>query len=187
MAALGFALFETKIGACGIAWRADENAHRIVLVQLPEDDATATRARVRRRVPGAEEMAPPSSVQAITQRIAAMIAGAKDDLADVPLDMGELPEFDRRVFEVARTIPPGKTRSYGDLAFMIGERQPESAQRVGQALGRNPFAPVVPCHRVLAANGHMNGFSAYGGIATKRKMLVTEGAIPEEPDLFGGA
>ena len=94
--------------------------------------------------------------------------------------MTGVPEFHRRVYAAARTIPPGETWSYGEVAERIGERG--GAQAVGQALGRNPFPIVVPCHRVLAADGALRGFSAPGGTATKRRMLEIEGAAA--PALF---
>ena len=91
-----------------------------------------------------------------------------------------MPEFNRRVFAVTRTVPPGETTSYGELAARIGE--PGAAQAVGRALGQNPFPIVVPCHRVVAADGRLTGFSAPGGIDTKRRMLELEGALA--PALF---
>ena len=80
--------------------------------------------------------------------------------------------FHRRVYDAARAIPPGKTLAYGEIAERIGA--PGAARAVGQALGRNPFPIVVPCHRVLAAGGKIGGFSAHGGTATKRRMLAIE-------------
>ena len=91
--------------------------------------------------------------------------------------MDGVPEFHRRVYEAARAIPPGNTLSYGDIAKRVGA--PGAARAVGQALGRNPFPIVVPCHRVLAAGGKIGGFSAQGGVATKRRMLAIEGARVE--------
>jgi methylated-DNA-[protein]-cysteine S-methyltransferase len=96
--------------------------------------------------------------------------------------MTGVPDFHRRVYDIVRTIPPGDTLRYGDIARRLG--LPGSAQAVGQAMGRNPFAPIVPCHRVLAAGGKDGGFSAYGGVSTKRRMLVIEGALADEPTLF---
>ena len=85
-----------------------------------------------------------------------------------------MPPFHRRVYEVTRTIAPGVTRSYGEIAARLGA--PRSARAVGQALGRNPFAILVPCHRVLAAGGKPGGFSANGGVATKLRLLAIETA-----------
>jgi methylated-DNA-[protein]-cysteine S-methyltransferase len=94
-------------------------------------------------------------------------------LSFVALDMTGVPEFNQRVYQAARTIRPGTTVSYGDIARQLGI--PGSARAVGQALGRNPFPIVVPCHRVLAADGKTGGFSAPGGAATKLRMLAIEG------------
>jgi methylated-DNA-[protein]-cysteine S-methyltransferase len=86
--------------------------------------------------------------------------------------MDGVPPFRRRVYQMARTIPPGETRSYGEIAARLGA--PGSARAVGQALGRNPFPIIVPCHRVLAAGGKIGGFSANGGVGTKLRMLALE-------------
>lgn len=104
----------------------------------------------------------------------ALLRGKVSDLADVGLDWQGVPPFHQRVYALARTIPPGTTLSYGEVASRIGA--PGAARAVGQALRRNPFPIVVPCHRVVAANGKMGGFTAEGGIATKRRMLAIEGA-----------
>jgi methylated-DNA-[protein]-cysteine S-methyltransferase len=138
---------------------------------------------VHRRAPEAQESEPLPEIQDAIVRIRAVLEGGKDDLTSIALDMSDVPPFHRKVFEVTRAIPPGQTLTYGDVAARVGE--PGAAQAVGQALGANPFAPVVPCHRVLAAGGKMNGFSAHGGIVTKRRMLEIEGAIAHQPSLFG--
>ena len=126
------------------------------------------------RFPAAGEATPPPEVQGVIDRIVALLRGEASDLSSIPLDMDQVPAFHRRVYEAARAIPPGMTLSYGDIAARAGA--PGAARAVGQALGRNPFPIVVPCHRVLAAGGKIGGFSAQGGIATKRRMLAIEGA-----------
>jgi len=170
MTAEGFVIFDTPIGACGMAW----NARAIVGLQLPDTSPERTRSRLRRRWTGAVEAAPPPMVQQAIERVRALLKGEPVDLSDVPLDLGEAPEFHRRVYEVARTIPPGQTMTYGEIARRLGA--PQESREVGQALGRNPVAIIVPCHRVLAADGKMGGFSASGGVATKRRILEIEGA-----------
>jgi len=180
MTAEGFAHFETAIGTCGIAW----SARGIVGVQLPEASAEKTRARLRRRFPEAAERTPPVNVQAAIDAIAALLGGEPRDLSSVPLDLDDAPEFNRRVYAVARTIPPGATLSYGEITAKLGEPR-EVARDVGQALGQNPIPIVVPCHRVLAANGKPGGFSASGGVTTKLRLLNIEGAkISKVPALF---
>src|SRR5437588_19241 len=121
--------------------------------------------------------------QAIHGAIVAVLSGEAVDLSFVVLDTDRVPVFDRRVYEAARLIPPGATRTYGEVAHLAGARR--EARAVGQALGRNPFAIVVPCHRVVAANGRLGGFSAHGGVETKRTLLAIEGvSIPASVTLF---
>ncbi len=177
MIAQGFTLFATEIGDCAIAW----GEAGIVGVQLPESDADAARARMHRRFPEATEINPPSEAAEAARAIAALLAGEQRDLRDIRLDMRGVPEFHAKVYAVVRTIPPGQTLTYGQVAARLNA--PGAARAVGQAMGRNPFAPVVPCHRVTAAGGRMGGFSAAGGVAAKQKMLAIEGVRPQ-PGLF---
>jgi methylated-DNA-[protein]-cysteine S-methyltransferase len=179
MIGVHFAFFDTAVGRCGIAW----GERGIVAVLLPEKNEAAARARLARRFPEGREAEPTPEIGRTLDAIGALLAGAARNLADVALDMEGVPDFHRRVYEVARTIRPGSTLSYGEIAKRIGE--PGAARDVGEALGRNPFPIVVPCHRVLAAGGKLGGFSARGGVATKLKLLDIEGALkPEAPLLF---
>jgi len=165
-----FAVFETPIGPCGITW----SAAGVAGLQLPETTADLTRARVRRRWAGAVESVPPPAVQRAIDRVLALLAGEAIDLGDIALDLEAAPDFHRKVYDVARTIPPGQTMTYGEIAKRLC--MPHESREVGQALGRNPVAIIVPCHRVLGADGKMGGFSANGGVATKRRILEIEGA-----------
>jgi O-6-methylguanine DNA methyltransferase len=181
MSASGFALFETRIGRCGVAW----GPRGIVGVQLPEGRDSETRARVARRYPDAREAPPPTDVQRAVDAISSLLRGEAADLSSISLDMDRVSPFHRRVYDIARAIPPGATVSYGDIAGQLGSRG--LARAVGQALGRNPFPLVVPCHRVLAAGGRVGGFSASGGITTKLRLLSIEGRhASEAPSLFDG-
>ena len=176
---LGCCLFDTAIGPCGIAW----TDHALAAVQLPEATPQATERRLLRHVGEVALAEPPALVQAAIARIQALLEGAPDDLADLPLLMEGVPEFHQRVYAVARAIPPGEVLTYGEVARRVGE--PGAARAVGQALGHNPFAPVVPCHRVLAAGGRSGGFSAEGGALTKLRLLEIERArLGGEPGLF---
>jgi methylated-DNA-[protein]-cysteine S-methyltransferase len=166
-----FALFETPVGFCGIAW----GPRGVRAVQLPEGTARATRSRLVQRFPGASEAEPPAAVLAAVDAIVSLLHGGTGDLSGIALDMADVPVFHRRVYEAARAIPPGSTMTYGELARRLGA--PNASRAVGQALGRNPFAIVVPCHRVLAAGGKMGGFSANGGITTKLRLLSIERAV----------
>jgi methylated-DNA-[protein]-cysteine S-methyltransferase len=175
---VSFTLFDTAIGRCAIAW----GAHGVAGVQLPEANESKTRARVLKRFPRAKEAAPPSEVARAGDSIIALLRGEPGDLSSVLLDMDLVPRFHRRVYEAARSIPRGVTMTYGALAARIGAAG--SARAVGQALARNPFAIIVPCHRVVAAGGRIGGFSANGGIATKSRLLAIEGRVQGAPGLF---
>src|SRR5262249_48933637 len=146
MSGSGFALFDTPIGRCGVAW----SELGLVGVQLPEGSEAATRARLRKRFPGVAESEPSREARRASAALGALLAGGDGELAALPLDMSAVPDFHRRIYEAARAIAPGETATYGELARRVGS--PGSARAVGQALGRNPFALIVPCHRVLAAN-----------------------------------
>jgi methylated-DNA-[protein]-cysteine S-methyltransferase len=165
----GTALFATALGPCGIAW----TPRGIAGVQLPEGSEPRTRARLARRFPGWPELPAPPSVARVIGRIVALLRGEIDTFDDVALDMTGVPPFHQRVYAAALTIRPGHTMSYGEIARALGDVQ--AARAVGQALGRNPFAPIVPCHRVLGADGRPGGFSAHGGVAMKRRLLALEG------------
>ncbi|HKV16209.1 MAG TPA: methylated-DNA--[protein]-cysteine S-methyltransferase [Reyranella sp.] len=170
MVGRNFALFDTPIGPCGLIW----SAEGIVGLQLPESTMEGTRKRVRRRWPEAREAPPAPGIQCVIDRVQALLKGEAIEFGDVPLDLGAVPEFHRRVYQMARTIPPGHTMTYGEIARRLDA--PHESREVGQALGRNPIAIIVPCHRVLGADGKMGGFSATGGVATKRRILEIEGA-----------
>jgi methylated-DNA-[protein]-cysteine S-methyltransferase len=168
MSLSGFALFDTPLGRCGVAW----TDHGVGSVLLPDSDA-ALRSRLARRFPKAHETAPPSDVKQAIDAMTDLLSGKAVDLSFVPLDMTGVPEFNQRVYAAARLIRPGSTMTYGEIARRLGV--PGSARAVGQALGRNPFPIIVPCHRVLAADGKTGGFSAPGGPSTKLRMLAIEG------------
>ncbi|WP_018904474.1 methylated-DNA--[protein]-cysteine S-methyltransferase [Variovorax paradoxus] len=170
----GFALFETAIGTCALAW----GPRGLVGVQLPEENGeAATRARMQRRFANLSEAEPPESARRAIAAIQGLLNGeSDDDLSDIMLDMSHVSEFHQRIYAIARRIPPGQTRTYGEIAAELGDKGLSRA--VGQAMGHNPFAPVVPCHRVLAAGNKPGGFSAGGGALTKLRMLDIEGARP---------
>ena len=172
----GHALFDTAIGTCGIAW----GPGGIVAVQLPEANADATRARMLRGLSPhcAGSAQPPPAVRSAIEGVQALLAGQPRDLCEVPLDMSRISPFHQQIYAIARAIAPGSTRTYGEVAEQLGGKGLSRA--VGQALGLNPFAPVVPCHRVLAAGGKTGGFSAGGGAATKMRMLEIEGAFAHD-------
>ena len=175
---LGFTLFETAIGHCGIVW----SGRGVAGVQLPERNEDATRNRILRRFAAAREAVPPDVVLRAIDGIVALLSGEPRDLTNVTIDTDGVADFNRRVYDIARTIPPGATLSYGEIAERLGDRS--LARDVGQALEQNPFPVIVPCHRVLAAGGKAGGFSAPGGVVTKLRLLTIEGAQPNGPTLF---
>jgi methylated-DNA-[protein]-cysteine S-methyltransferase len=178
MASVAYCLFDTAIGPCAIAWSDDG----VVSSALPEADAVAQRARMSKRYPDAIEGEPPRKIASAIDGIRAMFAGAKCDLSGIDLDMRGVPPFNRRVFEIARAIPHGATLTYGDIALRLGD--PSLSRAVGRALGENPFPPIVPCHRIVSADGKMHGFSAAGGVALKLRMLQLEGWEREQLSFF---
>lgn len=157
--------FETALGRCGVRW----SEAGITRVLLPGPSVPARLAFDRE---DGGDM--PRFVRRAIDGIVAVMAGTADDLRDVLLDDRGIDEFRRAVYAATRTIPPGTTRSYGEIARAIA--RPDAARDVGAALARNPFPVIVPCHRVVAADGKLTGFSAPGGLATKRRMLALEGA-----------
>jgi methylated-DNA-[protein]-cysteine S-methyltransferase len=155
--------FDSELGRCAVRW----TDVGISGVLLP----------VRAGRPGptfGEGVAVPGLVGEAIDGIVAVMSGAALDLRDIPLDERGVDDFRRAVYAATREIPAGTTRSYGEVARAIG--RPDGARDVGAALARNPFPIIVPCHRVVAANGALTGFSAPGGVATKRRMLELEGA-----------
>ncbi|HEY1605348.1 MAG TPA: methylated-DNA--[protein]-cysteine S-methyltransferase [Allosphingosinicella sp.] len=179
MSGAGFTLFPTAIGTCALVWRGGA----IVGAALPEENDAAARARLARRFPDAEEADPPAVVVDAIDRVARLLAGEAVDLSPIPLDLSAADAFERSVYAATRAIPRGEVRTYGEIAAALDA--PGAARAVGIALGRNPIPILVPCHRVLAAQGRSGGFSAPGGTKTKFRMLAIEGARrPGEPELF---
>ena len=153
--------FSTELGTCGVRW----GAAGITEVLMPG----------RRELDGVDVTAPadaPAEVRDAVEAMVALLAGEPLDLGAIALDHGDLDPFRRSVSEATRRIPHGTVATYGEIARAIGT--PDAARAVGAALGSNPFPIIVPCHRVIAADGSLTGFSAPGGIATKRRMLEIE-------------
>jgi methylated-DNA-[protein]-cysteine S-methyltransferase len=166
MSGRGYTVFDTGIGRCGIAW-----SHLGVAgVQLPEAREIETRGRLLRQFPDARELRPPPNVEGAIEGIVASLRGQAADLSDVTLDTREIPAFNLRVYQFARTIPRGETRTYGEVAAKLG------ASGAAQAISRNPFMIIVPCHRVLEAGSYADKISPNGGAISKRRLLSIEGA-----------
>lgn len=163
-------LFETSIGTCGIAW----TAIGLTAVQLPEASMGATRARLLRHgaalVSRAE--APPEVCEALGL-LAGFLAESVVSLSQVRLDMFRASAFEQQVYAALREVGWGETVTYGGLALATG--CDGAARAVGAAMARNAWPLVVPCHRVLASDGRLGGFSAPGGTVTKAALLAREG------------
>jgi methylated-DNA-[protein]-cysteine S-methyltransferase len=175
----GYALFSTAIGVCGLAW-SERGVSRVV---FPEASEAATRARLTRHDSDITEATPPPAISGAIAAITALLETGRADLSAIPLDMDGVDARERTILEAARTVPPGSTVTYGELATRIG--QPRATREVGQAMARNRFPFVVPCHRVLAAGGGFGGFSAPGGLESKARLLTIEhAATSAAPMLF---
>jgi methylated-DNA-[protein]-cysteine S-methyltransferase len=169
----GYVIFDTAIGRCGVAW-----SHAgIVGMQLPEAREIDTRRRLYRLYPEARELPPPPNIALAIEGIVASLRGQASDLTDVTLDMEGIPPFNRRVYDLARAIPRGETRTYQEVASAL--RTSGALHSVAQAIGKNPFMIIVPCHRVLeTAGGYDDRMSPYGGTISKRHLLSIEGVRP---------
>jgi methylated-DNA-[protein]-cysteine S-methyltransferase len=179
MAGHGYTTFDTSVGRCGIAW----GPAGIVRVQLPEAREIDTRRRLLQQFPDAREFRPPVDIELAIEGIVVLLRGQTSNFTDVPLDMQGLPPFNCGVYDAVRLIPRGETRTYAELAARLGASG--AVHAVGQAINRNPFAILVPCHRALAIAGQTSGFAGNGGIVTKFRLLSIEGALAgSRPTLF---
>ena len=175
-----FTLFDSAFGPCAIAW-SDQG---VVRLQLPEASAAATRSRVRAALGDAEEIEPPERIERVTRKVTRHLGGAPTRFDAVPLDLDGASPFAQQVYESLRRVEPGTTVTYGELAARAG--RPGASRAVGQVMARNPLPVIVPCHRVLAADGKPGGFSAYGGTLTKARLLFIEGVSLDAASLFDG-
>lgn len=166
-----YCVFDTTLGPCAIAW----SERGVTRFQLPEANRDRTEKRLNGRAQGAEPAAAPPSIAQVIDAVRRYAAGERIDFSSVPLDLQGLEPFNRTVCEAARGVGWGETTTYGALAERAGFAG--EARDVGQAMGHNPVPLIIPCHRVLAAGNKLGGFSAYGGTATKERMLALEGVL----------
>ena len=165
--------FDTALGRFGIGW-----THKgLARVLLPGDDEAALLEHLNRGDARAGD--PPRAIVALMDRIEDYAEGERVDFADIKLDLGGVPDFHRRAYEILVTVGWGETLTYGELARKLGDIGLSRA--VGQAMGANPMPLIIPCHRVLASNGKPGGFSAPGGAASKVRMLALEGVSVGAP------
>lgn len=162
-----FTLFETPLGWMSVAWQ-NKN---LTSMQLPDKREML----VEQNEKHATQKNPPKWVGHIITKIQNHLSGDIQDFSDTPLALDTVTPFQKNVYQSALKIKPGTVVTYGDLAKSIGN--PKASRAVGNALGRNPFAPIVPCHRIVAAGKSLGGFSAPGGLSTKTKLLELEGAV----------
>jgi len=163
----GQVVFPTAIGACRMEWQ--------------DDKLTSLKLLDGRALPGrpAQDSSAPRWVRQVQRRLTLHLEGTIQDLSTIPLDFAGIPPFHQEVYRVALAIPAGEPISYGQLAARAGS--PQAARAVGQAMRRNPFPLIVPCHRVVAAGGGLGGFSSVGGVTTKRRLLsIEKRAVAEE-------
>jgi methylated-DNA-[protein]-cysteine S-methyltransferase len=166
MAGRGYSIFDTGIGRCGIAW----GDLGVIGVQLPEAREIDTRRRLFQLYPDARELRPPENVETAIEGIVTLLRGAPSDLSDVALDMTGIAAFNQRVYEFARSIPRGETRTYDEVASAL--RASGAVHSVAQAIARNPFMIIVPCHRVLEA-----GALCRQDLAERRRHLQAPAAV----------
>lgn len=158
---------KTPIGTLDVVGRRDGGREVVIHIRLPQGSAARRWADVERR---------DDALPATRRQIEEYFAGQRRDF-DLEVD-GEGTDFQRLVWHELTKIPYGATCSYGDIAQAIG--RPAAVRAVGAANGRNPIPIVVPCHRVIGADGSLTGFG--GGLEAKRRLLELEGALPPEQD-----
>ncbi|RYE10343.1 MAG: methylated-DNA--[protein]-cysteine S-methyltransferase [Hyphomicrobiales bacterium] len=173
-----YALVDTAIGLFGIGWT-DSGLARVA---LPGRDREQTIEWISRD--GAEADVPGVALADLPERIRRYAEGARDEFADVPLDLSGVPAFHRQAYAELLKVGYGVTTTYGAIARTLGDVALSRA--VGQAMGQNPIPLVIPCHRVLGADGKTGGFSSPGGVTAKMQMLALEhAASPTGQYAFG--
>jgi len=172
MVGRGYSIFDTAIGRCGIIW----SGTGVVAVQLPEAREIDTRRRIFVAHPEAREQRPSDNSELAIEGIVSLLQGGDPDFSEVSLDAGGVTGFHRRVYETACGIPRGETRTYHEIAKALGASG--AAHSVAQAIAKNPYMLIVPCHRVLEAGNYADRLSPYGGVISKRRLLALEGAHP---------
>lgn len=152
--------FDTAMGPMAVSW----SVLGLTGVWLPPCDVTAS--------PASGDL--PEFVSKAIRRAQLHLAGNAQSFDDIPVDLSHSTDFCRQVYDKVRAIGPGNVLTYGDVARELGK--PNGARAIGLAMARNPMPLVIPCHRIVAKNGQLGGFSAPGGVETKRKLLDMEGA-----------
>jgi methylated-DNA-[protein]-cysteine S-methyltransferase len=173
-----YALIETALGMFGIAW----TELGVARIALPGRDRVGTELWISREP--AEPGFPEGGVATLFDRIKHYAAGEPEDFTDVPLDLTGIPDFNRQAYDELLKVGYGRTTTYGAIARTLGDVSMSRA--VGQAMGANPIPLIIPCHRVLGADGKTGGFSSPGGVTAKMRMLALEhAASPTGQYAFG--
>lgn len=161
-----YRLVETALGTMAIGWT-DSGLSRLMLPGDPPDE-------MRRRMEAKGRAEAPTAQANLAARIAAYTSGAEDDFTVIPVDLGGVPALNLRIYAHIRQLCWGETTTYGAIARWLGDVALSRA--VGAAMGANPIPLVIPCHRVLAADGKTGGFSSPDGVRTEMQMLALERA-----------
>jgi methylated-DNA-[protein]-cysteine S-methyltransferase len=172
MVGRGYAIFDTAIGRCGIVW---SNAG-VLCVQLPEMREIDTRRRLFKLYPEAREQRPPLNAEIAIEAIVAQLRGQYREVADIALDVDGISPFNRRAYAYIRSIPRGETRTYDEVAAAL--RMSGATHSVAQAVAKNPYLIIVPCHRVVETGHYAAPKSTFGGTISKRHLLSLEGTRP---------
>jgi len=179
MVGRAYSVFDTALGRCGIAW----GASGVVGVQLAGMREIETRGQLLRRFPDARETRPSLDIELAIDAIATMLRGQVCEPPDIELDLQGVPPFHRRVYDVLRSVPRGATITFGEIGARLGASA--AIHSVSQAVTRNPFPVLVPCHRAVEARGDTAGAPGFGGIVTRYRLLSLEGALASRgPSLF---
>lgn len=162
-----YTIFRTKWGYFGLCC----SAIGIVRTSLPEKTKIATQSHLLKGLTGYVQKN--AIYKPLQDKITAYYKGTYVDFSKTPVDLSGLTPFARQVSRVCMNITSGNKMTYKELAAITG--RPNAARAVGCVMARNPIPLIIPCHRVIGSNGSLGGFSAAGGIETKKRMLALEG------------
>jgi methylated-DNA-[protein]-cysteine S-methyltransferase len=166
LSGMKFRVFDTALGWFALGWTEGGISRLMLPGEAPE--------RLRERLAGRGGIEDAAGQAALVARIVAYAKGADDAFQDVGLDLSAVPKLNRQIYEHIRGLAWGETTTYGAIARWLGDVA--MSRTVGTAMGQNPIPLIVPCHRVLAADGRTGGFSSPGGVRAKMEMLALERA-----------
>lgn len=161
-----FIVFDTVLGSSALVF----GKSGLMRVELP---SVNLEKRLANKYEKTSFSKAPVWIKKTAKKIQKHFLSGGENFRDVLLNLEGIAPFYKKVYQMCRKIAPGKLKTYGELAALCGK--PGAARAVGQAMAKNPLPIIVPCHRVVACNGGLGGFSAQGGIKTKRRLLELEG------------